>query len=93
MDLTIQVVDNLIREATYATYQCPGAHACGKALCELIRGKSPEEANEITHPTLTERVGPLPPNRRMCYGLALLALSNALAKVGRDDVEDLCGSD
>jgi len=78
LDLALDVVDGVIREASYETYQCPGAHACGKAICSLVRGKSAAEAAEITHPILLEQVGPLPANRRICYGLALLALSDAL---------------
>jgi len=88
LDLTLDVVDGVIREAIYDTYQCPGAHACGKALCELVRGETPAEASDVTHPMLVERVGPLPAHRRMCYGLALLALTDALDKLesGGNDV-------
>ena len=82
LDLTLDVVDGVIREAAYETYQCPGAHACGKAICDLARGRTSAEAGDITHPVLMERVGPLPAHRRMCYGLALLALSDALEKMG-----------
>lgn len=78
MKVHFAVADGIISEATYETYQCPGCVACGKALCEMIRGASLETARAVKHPALVERVGPLPRHRQICYGLALLALSDAL---------------
>lgn len=78
VSLTLCLQGDHIAGASYETYQCPGAHACGKAVCELIRGKNIQEARKIRHEDLVARVGPLPKHRQICYGLSLLALSNAL---------------
>lgn len=83
MTVTLQVTDGLIREATFDTYPCPGSVACGKSICELASGKSLDEARAIRHEHLLERVGPLPAYRRHCYGLALLALSEALKQASQ----------
>jgi NifU-like protein involved in Fe-S cluster formation len=80
INITLRVVEGVVAEATYETYQCPGCIACGKALCELASGKRLEEVCMLNYPTLVERVGPLPPHRRICYGLALLALADALTQ-------------
>jgi NifU-like protein involved in Fe-S cluster formation len=81
MDVHLTVIAGVIREATFETYQCPGCHACGRSICELTLGKTLEEAQGITHPILVSRVGLLPRHRQICYGLALLALSDALEKL------------
>jgi NifU-like protein involved in Fe-S cluster formation len=81
MRVTLGVENGIIREATYETYQCPGCHACGKAICEWVVGKGLDEAKGITHPMLVDRVGPLPRHRQICYGLTLLALSEALNQI------------
>lgn len=81
INLIILVRDSIIREASYETYQCPGCHACGKAICELILGATLDAAGAIRHEQLADRVGSLPPHRRICYGLALLALADAIKKL------------
>jgi nitrogen fixation NifU-like protein len=78
--LHLRVRDGMIQEARYETYPCPGCHACGKAMCELIVGMPLEEAGMVRHQHLAEKVGQLPAHRRHCYGLALLAVTDALSK-------------
>ncbi len=80
--LRLRVNEAAIVEAAYETYQCPGCHACGKAICELVTGKSIEEAQAIRHELVVSRVGPLPLHRRHCYGLGGLALADALRHLG-----------
>jgi NifU-like protein involved in Fe-S cluster formation len=85
MKVHLSVDHGMIREATYETYQCPGCVACGKAICEMVTGVSVEIARAVKHPALVERVGPLPKHRQICYGLTLLALSDALGQLSQDD--------
>lgn len=75
------VAEGVIREANYETYQCPGCHACGKAIVELVTGKSVDAARTLVHADLVGKVGPLPKHRQICYGLTLLALNSALSKI------------
>lgn len=79
--LLLRVSEGAVLEASYETYPCPGANACAKALCALVSGKSLKEAGAIRHDNLVKIVGPLPKHRRISYGLALLALSDALAQI------------
>jgi NifU-like protein len=81
MHLRLSISERVIREGCYDTYQCPGCHACGKAILELLTGKTVEEARAIRHEDLVSRVGPLPRHRQICYGLALLALTDALDRL------------
>jgi NifU-like protein involved in Fe-S cluster formation len=79
--LTLQVQAGMIQKAAYETYPCPGSHACGKAICEMVKGRSVAEARAIQHEELASRVGPLPRHRQIGYGLALLALADALRQL------------
>ena len=82
MKVTLRVVDGIVSEASYETYQCPGCVACGKAITGMVAGKSVDAAKGIDHAALLRQVGPLEPHRRICYGLALLALAEALNQLG-----------
>ena len=82
MHLTITVDGGVIREASYETYQCPGCVACGKGICGLALGKTLEEAQCLRHGDIVRVVGPLAKHRQVCYGLALLALNDAIKQVG-----------
>jgi len=81
MRVTLHVSEGWILEASYETYQCPACHDCGRAVCELSRGTTVERAGEIRHEHIVEKVGPLPQSRSGCYGLAVLALSDALQRL------------
>jgi hypothetical protein len=48
----------------------------------MVSGKSVQEARDIRHGDLVGRVGPLPRYRQICYGLAVLALSEAVKEFG-----------
>ncbi len=82
MRVTLGVESGILREATFETYQCPGCVACGQAIVAMVSGKSLQEARGVKHDDLVGRVGPLPRHRQICYGLALLALLDALNQFG-----------
>jgi NifU-like protein involved in Fe-S cluster formation len=81
MTVHLTVVNGAVREALYETYQCPGCVACGSAIVAMVMGKTLDEARAIRHADLVGRVGPLPRHRQVCYGLALLALAEALKQL------------
>jgi len=78
--LHLTIAGSRVTAASYETYQCPGCHACGKAICELVAGKTIEEARALKRDDVALLVGPLPKHRQLCYSLAILALSDALVK-------------
>jgi NifU-like protein involved in Fe-S cluster formation len=84
IDVTLVEVGGIIREARYETYQCPGCQACGQAIVALVTGKSLAEARAIRHEDVVQRVGPLTKHRQICYGLAVLALDDALNQLEMD---------
>lgn len=76
--VTLTLLGNRIQSASYDTYPCPGCQACGSAVCTMVESLTIDRARAINHAMLVEKVGPLPRHRQICYGLALLALSDAL---------------
>jgi NifU-like protein involved in Fe-S cluster formation len=78
ISIRLTITGDRVQSASYETYQCPGCQACAKAICALATGKTIVEAGAIKHPDLLAAVGPLPRHRAHCYGLALLALTDAL---------------
>jgi NifU-like protein involved in Fe-S cluster formation len=84
IDVTLAVLGDVIREAHYETYQCPGCQACGQAVVALVTGKSLSDARALRHEDVVNRVGPLAKHRQICYGLALLALDDALKQLEKD---------
>jgi NifU-like protein involved in Fe-S cluster formation len=81
--VTLVVEGDVVRRASYETYQCPGCHACGKAVCDLVTGKSLTEAHTVNRDAIVLRVGPLVKHRQICYGLAVMALAEALGHLGK----------
>jgi hypothetical protein len=49
----------------------------------MVTGMRQDQVHTVTYPVSVERVGPLPKHLQICYGLALLALADALGKPGR----------
>jgi NifU-like protein involved in Fe-S cluster formation len=78
INVTLVLSDGIIREARYETYQCPGCQACGQAIVALVTGKGLQDARAVRHDDVVRRVGPLAKHRQICYGLAVLALDDAL---------------
>lgn len=83
ISLQLSLAGDRIQKATYESYPCPGGQACGKAVCELVAGRTLKEAACLRHAELVDQVGPLPRHRRIAYGLALLALQDALSKANK----------
>ena len=66
MRVTIEVQGGVIGHAAYETYLCPACHACGKALCAMVTGRSVADAKAIDRAALAARVGPLPRAKAIC---------------------------
>ena len=78
------LAEGVVRGARCESFECSACHACGKAICRMVHGRTPDEARSITWDLLVQEVGePLPCGKRHCYGLALLALKDALIRLER----------
>ncbi|MBS1710046.1 MAG: iron-sulfur cluster assembly scaffold protein [Armatimonadetes bacterium] len=72
------VKDETIRHATYDSHGCPASVAAGSVLCQIVTGRTPEQAALLTAPDLLLVLGGLPEGKEHFADLAVQALRNAI---------------
>jgi len=78
MKLYIKVEDDRITDVKFQTYGCGAAIASSSMLTEMVKGKTLEQALEITNQDVADELGGLPPLKLHCSNLAADALHNAI---------------
>ena len=68
----------VIDRASFQSFGCQTAIAVASMATELLKGKTAEEAKELSADELTGELGPLPPMKIHCGQLVEGALQNAL---------------
>ena len=103
MKVYLDIDDNgIIRDAKFKTFGCGAAVATSSMATELVKGKTVEEAMEVTNKAVMEPLDGLPPIKVHCSCLAEEAIHAALwdycQKTGRkieglkkpvNDIEEL----
>ena len=79
--LTALLQNNTIAEIRFQAQGCVPSIACGSALTELVRGKTPSDASTLTRDDILRAVGGVPPASTHAAQLALDALRSLLAKL------------
>ena len=70
----------VIDRATFQTFGCETAIAVASLATELVRGKTAEEAMQLSGEDLAAELGPLPPMKIHCGQLVEGALRSALSQ-------------
>jgi len=78
MTMYIKVKDNHIEDIKFKTYGCGAAIATSSMTTELAKGKTLEEAMNITRASVASSLGGLPPVKMHCSNLAADALHSAI---------------
>lgn len=78
MNLYIKVEDNRIAEAKFKTFGCGAAIATSSMVTEMVKGKTIEEALQISNRAVAEALDGLPPIKMHCSVLAEEALRSAI---------------
>src|SRR3972149_9160137 len=78
MELYIRVKDNVITDAKFKTFGCGAAIATSSMVTELVKGKTIEEALEISNKAVADALDGLPPQKMHCSNLAADALHLAV---------------
>ncbi len=78
LKLYIKVKDNKIVKAKIQTYGCVAAIAAADVLCELVKGKTIEQALRLEHKDVNDYLGGLPVIKIHCSVLGISALRAAI---------------
>ena len=78
MKVYLQIEDGKIVDAKFKTFGCGAAVATSSMATELVKGKSIQEALEVTNKAVMEALDGLPPVKVHCSCLAEEALHAAL---------------
>lgn len=78
MKITISVIDGVITDIKFKTFGCAAAIATSSMITEMVKGKSLEEALQITNRDVAEELGGLPKQKMHCSNLAADALKAAI---------------
>jgi nitrogen fixation protein NifU and related proteins len=78
MTITIKVKDDRIEDVRFETFGCGAAIAVSSVVTDMAKGKSLEEAMNITNKSVAEALGGLPKNKLHCSNLGADALHKAI---------------
>lgn len=78
MKIFLRIEDNRIIDAKFKTFGCGAAIASSSMATELIRGKTLEEAWEVSNRAVAEALEGLPPIKMHCSVLAEEAIHKAI---------------
>ena len=78
MSIYIKVKDERIEDVKFKTFGCGAAIATTSMTTELAKGKTLDEAMEITRQNVADELGGLPPVKMHCSNLAADALHEAV---------------
>lgn len=78
MKIYLKVEDNIIQDVKFKTYGCGSAIASSSMATEMIKGKTVQEALNLTNKAVAEALDGLPPVKMHCSVLAEQAIKKAL---------------
>lgn len=79
MKIYLKVKDGIIEDVRFQTYGCGAAIASSSMLTEMIKGKTIDEALQVSNQDVADELGGLPPLKLHCSNLAADALYDAIA--------------
>jgi nitrogen fixation NifU-like protein len=78
MEIQLKVEDNIIKDIKFQTFGCASAIATSSMITEMAKGKTLDEALEITRNDVADELDGLPPVKMHCSNLAADALHTAI---------------
>ena len=78
LTIYIRVENNMIEDISFLVFGCFGAIASGSMTMQLAKGKTLEEALQITEDDIIQALGGLPEDKKHCSNLGVKALRNAI---------------
>lgn len=78
MKIYIKVKDNVIEDIKFKTFGCGAAIATSSMVTEMVKGKTLQEAMQVSNKQVAEALDGLPPQKMHCSNLAADALHAAI---------------
>ncbi|MHB1394682.1 MAG: Fe-S cluster assembly scaffold protein NifU [Clostridia bacterium] len=78
MKVYLQIEDNIIKDVKFKTFGCGAAIATSSIATEMIKGKTVDEALQLTNKAVIEALDGLPPAKIHCSVLAEEAVKAAI---------------
>ena len=78
MKIYLKIKNNKIKDIKFQTLGCPAAIAASDILCELVKGKTLEQAEKINERKITKKLGGLPLFKVHCSVLGAKTLKKAI---------------
>lgn len=78
MKIYMKIEDDIIRDVSFKTFGCGAAVATSSMATELVKGKSIQEALELTNKAVAEALDGLPPVKMHCSVLAEQGIKAAI---------------
>ena len=79
MKMTMKIENGIIQDVKFKTFGCGAAVATSSMATELVKGKTIEEALQLTNAAVAEALDGLPPHKLHCSVLAEEAIKAALS--------------
>lgn len=92
MEIHIQVEDDRITDIKFKTFGCGSAIATSSMVTELAKGKTLDEALQITRQTVADELDGLPKQKMHCSNLAADALHKAIEDYRKKQAEGPSGA-
>ena len=68
----------IIKDAKFETFGCGHAISISDMICDLVKGKTLDEALKIGYEAIIDELGPIPPVKMHCAKLAQTAMKAAI---------------
>ena len=89
MKIYMDIEDNIIKDVKFKTFGCGAAIATSSMATEMVKGKTVDEALELTNKAVMEALYGLPPEKLHCSVLAEEAIASAIQDYKkRQGIED-----
>ena len=88
MKMDIKVEDGIITDVKFKTFGCGAAIATSSMATEMVKGKSIDEALQLTNQAVAEALDGLPPVKMNCSMLAEQAIHAAIEDYKKKQAEN-----